>query len=118
VLVGHRLGLEKVALTRLIRAETGLGLKDAKACTDRLLEGNTVEVRLPSAAAARRFAATAAALGAVVAGDALAAEWRDVPRASYRAWVRTFSRSREGLDLSAACPVCGAFALHRYYDRD
>jgi hypothetical protein len=44
-------------------------------------------------------------------------EWRDVPEAALRAWIDVFEASREGVDLSAACPVCGAHQLHRWFYR-
>ena len=41
--------------------------------------------------------------------------WRGVPLSKLDAWTQVFNASREGINLSAPCPVCGARALHRYY---
>lgn len=41
--------------------------------------------------------------------------WRSVPPEYDAAWLAVFQASREGLDLSAPCPVCGVAALHRWY---
>ncbi|MFT5051974.1 MAG: hypothetical protein ACI8QZ_003405 [Chlamydiales bacterium] len=44
-MTGWRRGLRKVSLTQTLM-ETGLGLKNAKSCTDRLLEGDVIEVQV------------------------------------------------------------------------
>src|SRR5438093_566277 len=41
--------------------------------------------------------------------------WHIVPLPSREVWNRIFQTSREGLTLSAPCPVCGVAALHRWY---
>ena len=43
------------------------------------------------------------------------AKWYGVPLDHVQAWMEVFQASREGLDLSASCPVCGVPALHRWY---
>jgi hypothetical protein len=47
----------------------------------------------------------------------MSVNWKGVPNENSAAWVSIFAESREGLNLSAACPVCGAFTLHRYFGR-
>jgi ribosomal protein L7/L12 len=42
IITGWRLGLDKIALTKVIRAYTGLGLAEGKNCTDQVLENKTV----------------------------------------------------------------------------
>jgi hypothetical protein len=44
--------------------------------------------------------------------------WQSVADDHRRAWTSVFSASREGIDLSARCPVCGNHALHRWYHLD
>jgi hypothetical protein len=68
-LVGWKPGLPTIALTKLIRARTGLGLSATKHCTDRLLDGQIVAIELPSPDAAREFAAAARQIGAVVSNS-------------------------------------------------
>ena len=41
--------------------------------------------------------------------------WQDVPVEHEPAWQAIFLASREGLNLSAPCPVCGVAALHQWY---
>jgi len=41
--------------------------------------------------------------------------WQDVPVEYEPAWRAIFLASREGLNLSAPCPVCGVAALHQWY---
>lgn len=41
--------------------------------------------------------------------------WRGVPEECLREWYAVFAGSREGLNVSSPCPVCGARTLHRYY---
>ena len=42
-------------------------------------------------------------------------EWDDVPDERLAAWRLIFGESRESLNLSSTCPVCGKTALHRWY---
>ncbi|HEV8638993.1 MAG TPA: hypothetical protein VG370_32705 [Chloroflexota bacterium] len=63
-LTAWRRGLLKISLTRLIQRETGLTLKPAKECTDRLLGGEVISIVVPDAEAARRFVREADAIGA------------------------------------------------------
>lgn len=42
-------------------------------------------------------------------------DWRGVPLKHIEAWQRTFADSREGVNVTAPCPVCGSRALHRYF---
>lgn len=41
--------------------------------------------------------------------------WRGVPVDKATEWDNIFYLSREGLSLSAPCPVCNKQELHRYY---
>lgn len=43
-------------------------------------------------------------------------KWGDVPGALVDEWRALFEDSREGLDLAAECPNCGAEELHRWFD--
>ncbi len=63
---GWKPGLQKVALTKLLQKEAKLSLRSARECTNRLLEGEHVVVSVPTTEDARKLAARAAALGAVV----------------------------------------------------
>ena len=42
-------------------------------------------------------------------------DWHDVPNEHQTAWLAIFLASQEILNVSAPCPVCGAVALHRWY---
>ncbi len=59
-------GLKKVSLTKLLQEEASLSLRSAKWCTDRLLAGEEVTVRVSSMAHLERLAGKAVALGVVV----------------------------------------------------
>ena len=65
ILSGWKLGMQKIPLTKLLVARAGLGLKDAKDCVDRCVDGETVLIGMPSVAAAEELAREASALGAV-----------------------------------------------------
>jgi hypothetical protein len=43
------------------------------------------------------------------------ARWQSVPSSSRDAWRQVFAAPSAGVDLDAACPVCGEQQLHRYY---
>lgn len=43
-ITGWRPGLRKVSLTQAIQGAAGLGLKDAKQLTDRILVGESIEI--------------------------------------------------------------------------
>jgi hypothetical protein len=42
-------------------------------------------------------------------------EWVGVPAAYWAKWTEIYQQSQECLNLSQPCPVCGAVALHRWY---
>jgi hypothetical protein len=42
-------------------------------------------------------------------------DWHGVPEEHRGKWIAVFSASQEILTLSAPCPICGAIALHRWY---
>ena len=66
VLDGPKPGLQKVALTKLLREHAGLSLAEAKACTDRYLAGERIVLEMPTAVAAQALAHDAATIGASV----------------------------------------------------
>ena len=41
--------------------------------------------------------------------------WQQVSDSEEKEWRRIFQSSREGVNLTAPCPVCGHRSLHRYY---
>jgi hypothetical protein len=47
--------------------------------------------------------------------DDSATTWHNVPDPDLPTWHEIFFASHEGIDLSAACPVCGASELHRWF---
>jgi ribosomal protein L7/L12 len=59
-------GLNKVELTKLIRSSNGLGLADAKALVDRLVDGVDIELTFTDREAAESFSEAAIALGAQI----------------------------------------------------
>lgn len=64
-ITGWRPGLEKVSMTHSIRRASGLNLAESKSCTDRVLDGETVEINVRDSEAAPMLAAKLNALGAV-----------------------------------------------------
>jgi len=58
-------GLQKIPMTKLIRQYTSLGLKDAKRCTDRVLDGEQVVLAVDSDQQAMQFVEQLSAIGAV-----------------------------------------------------
>jgi hypothetical protein len=65
ILEGWKPGMLKVQLTKLIRANAGKGLAEAKRCTDEVLAGKAVVPTFASAADADAFCADAQQLGVV-----------------------------------------------------
>lgn len=41
--------------------------------------------------------------------------WKDIPEKYIVRWRDLFANSREGINLSEACPICGEKTLHLYY---
>ena len=66
LITGWQPGLNKVALTKLLRERAGLTLAQAHDKVNRCLDGESVVIELPTAAAARAFVGDAGRLGAVV----------------------------------------------------
>ena len=62
-LKGWSPGLRKVALDKLLRDRASLSLSDAHASVNRLLDGETLTLAMPSASAASELAAEALELG-------------------------------------------------------
>lgn len=65
VAIRSAVGLRKISLTHEFQASLGFSRGEAKAMTDRMLEGETVRVGRPSRELAELFAARVSALGAV-----------------------------------------------------
>jgi hypothetical protein len=63
VLEGCKPGTLKMSVTKAIRASTGKGLVDARACTDSLWQGKVVTLLFSSAADADRFCCELEPLG-------------------------------------------------------
>ena len=63
ILDGWKPGMQKVALTKLIRTSTEKDLAEAKSCSDEVLAGKPVALTFPTAAAADAFCAGAQLLG-------------------------------------------------------
>lgn len=61
---GWREGFRKIACTHLLRDRAHLTLAEAKACTDRVLEGQLVTLSLPDSEIALRLAQELYELGA------------------------------------------------------
>jgi len=60
-----RPGLEKVSMTLVVRRLAQLGLRDAKSVTDRVLDGEVVDVYVGDPRIAQELAQELQALGAV-----------------------------------------------------
>jgi hypothetical protein len=65
ILEGWKPGILKVQLTKLIRANAGRSLADAKRCTDDVLAGKPVALTFATAPDADAFCADAEQLGVV-----------------------------------------------------
>ena len=64
LLTGWQPGLDKVALTRVLRTRSGMTLSEAHACVGRLLADEVVVVETTNSDAAESLAAEASRLGA------------------------------------------------------
>ena len=56
---GWKTGFQKVAFTRLMKSELGLSLTPAKRITDRIMDGEMVELEVPDEQVDRLIAAMA-----------------------------------------------------------
>jgi hypothetical protein len=63
-ITGWNAGLQKVSLTTLIQTHVGMTLTAAKQCTDNVLEGRPVLLRVASSEDAAAFCAALLAIGA------------------------------------------------------
>jgi hypothetical protein len=61
---GWHYGFQKVSFTRLMKSEMGLSLRPAKTITDRILDGDPVELEVPDDQVGHLFEAMAD-LGAI-----------------------------------------------------
>jgi len=64
-ITGWKVGFNKVACTRIVRAATGLDLADGKRLTDGVLAGNVQRISVPSTEAAGRLALDLVEIGAI-----------------------------------------------------
>jgi ribosomal protein L7/L12 len=64
-ITGWKAGLDKIALTRIIRVHTGMGLAEAKRYTDDVLENKPVVFNGLDAKAAEAFLSDVRSIGAV-----------------------------------------------------
>ena len=67
---GWRVGFNKVECTKMIRAATGLGLAEAKAITNAIVDGDTQLIHVANAAAAEKLAQDLLEIGANASVDA------------------------------------------------
>lgn len=65
-IIGWRPGLEKVSMTRLLREQAGLRLKEAKDYTDRVLEGEAIILPIPDTSQVQKLASALNGIGAIV----------------------------------------------------
>lgn len=65
-IVGWQEGLKKISLTKLLRAQVGLPLLEAKDCVDRCLNGEIVIIEVVDAIEAKRIAREITQLNALV----------------------------------------------------
>ena len=65
-ITGWEYGFQKIACTKTLQAASGLGLKDAKAITDAVLEGETRAISVGTVAEAESHVAALKNLGAIV----------------------------------------------------
>ena len=65
IVTGWKLGLDKIALTKVIRAYTGLGLAEGKSCTDQVLENKIVTFKNLDLEIAERFLRDIQNIGAI-----------------------------------------------------
>ncbi len=63
VMTGWNKGMKKVSLSMLLKEDAHLGLREAKRCVDRLLEGETVVIELPPTCEPRAMATKVRKLG-------------------------------------------------------
>ncbi len=63
-IMGWRTDCQKVSMTQVIQRYRGLGLREAKSCTDRVLEGGVVDVKVSDASDAEEMVRELWAAGA------------------------------------------------------
>jgi ribosomal protein L7/L12 len=72
IITGWREGLRKISMSRLLREHCGLGLRESKACVDRLLAGESVRVIVADGETAETLIGRLAEVGAVAEAGASA----------------------------------------------
>jgi ribosomal protein L7/L12 len=65
VITGWNPGLDKIALTKIIRKHTGLGLAEGKQCTDQILDKKPVRFKNLNKSTAKAFLAELQGLAAM-----------------------------------------------------
>lgn len=68
-ITGWEYGFQKIACTKTMQAASGLGLKDAKAITDAVLEGETCTISVGTHAEAENLVADLERLGVIANVD-------------------------------------------------
>ena len=69
-ITGWRPGLEKISMTQALREHLGLGMAEAKGCTDRVLDGKELVLHAPDRETAVALAAALEQLGANAVAEA------------------------------------------------
>lgn len=65
-ITGFRFGLQKIEMTKILQAKLSLPLDNAKYCTDKVLDGETVSFEIDDLAAAKELADAFDRIGAIV----------------------------------------------------
>ncbi len=65
-IIGWRYGLQKITMTKTLQARLSLGLREAKQCTDDVLDGKTVSFEIDNLATAKELADALDKISAVV----------------------------------------------------
>ncbi len=63
-IMGWRTDCQKVSMTQVIRELGGLGLREAKSCTDRVLDGGVVDIKVSNTSDAEEMVRELWAAGA------------------------------------------------------
>ena len=65
-IIGWNDGLQKVSMTKILRSKSGLGLKESKAVTDAVLDGEVIDLEIEDSEIAKELAAELTKIGAIV----------------------------------------------------
>ena len=69
-ITGWRYGLQKITMTKTLQAKLSLGLREAKQCTDNVLDGKIVSFEIDDLAAAKELADALENIGVIVEVEA------------------------------------------------